>query len=72
MVLATYGNPITLLNKLEKLGITCFASNPKTFEEITNSLKKLMVLPENFIVYPGHGPITTIGEEKRSNPLLQK
>jgi len=43
-----------------------------SFEEITNSLKKLMVLPENFIVYPGHGPITTIGEEKRSNPLLQK
>lgn len=43
-----------------------------SFEEIMNSLReKLMVLPENFVVYPGHGPITTIGEEKRNNPFLQ-
>ena len=35
------------------------------------SLKKLAYLPDHFIVYPGHGPITTIGEEKRSNPFLQ-
>jgi glyoxylase-like metal-dependent hydrolase (beta-lactamase superfamily II) len=35
------------------------------------SLKKLMYLPDNFIVYPGHGPQTTIGEEKNSNPFLQ-
>lgn len=35
------------------------------------SLKKLAALPEHFTVYPGHGPITTIGEEKRSNPFLQ-
>lgn len=33
--------------------------------------KKLATLPDYFIVYPGHGPITTIGEEKRSNPFLQ-
>ncbi|MGQ9726648.1 MAG: MBL fold metallo-hydrolase [Candidatus Bathycorpusculaceae bacterium] len=35
------------------------------------SLKKLATLPDHFIVYPGHGPITTIGEEKRNNPFLQ-
>ncbi len=35
------------------------------------SLKKLVYLPDNFVIYPGHGPITTIGEEKRSNPFLQ-
>lgn len=34
------------------------------------SLKKLARLPDNFVVYPGHGPITTIGEEKHSNPFL--
>jgi len=33
--------------------------------------KNLATLPDHFIVYPGHGPITTIGEEKRSNPFLQ-
>ncbi len=32
---------------------------------------KLLVLPEETIVYSGHGPATTIGEEKRSNPFLQ-
>jgi len=32
--------------------------------------EKLMVLPEDTIVYCGHGPDTTIGEEKRFNPFL--
>lgn len=32
--------------------------------------EKLLVLPDETIVYPGHGPSTTIGEEKRENPFL--
>ncbi len=28
-------------------------------------------MPDEVIVYPGHGPATTIGEERRSNPFLQ-
>lgn len=32
---------------------------------------KLLVLPPETVVYPGHGPITTIGEEKMLNPFLQ-
>ena len=31
---------------------------------------KLMTLPDNTVVYPGHGPSTTIGEERRGNPFL--
>lgn len=43
-----------------------------SFEEIMRSLRgKLMALPEETIVYPGHGGVTTIGEEKQSNPFLQ-
>jgi len=38
--------------------------------DMENSLAKLVRLPDSFIVYPGHGPMTTIGEEKRSNPFL--
>jgi len=43
-----------------------------SFEEIMNSLKnKLLILPDHLKVYPGHGSVTTIGEERRSNPFLQ-
>ncbi|HOT89837.1 MAG TPA: MBL fold metallo-hydrolase, partial [Bacteroidales bacterium] len=38
---------------------------------ITNIKNKLLVLPDNTIVYPGHGPSTTIGNEKRNNPYLE-
>ena len=39
---------------------------------LVNSLKtNILTLPENVIVYPGHGDSTTIGEEKRNNPFLQ-
>lgn len=33
--------------------------------------EKLYVLPENVIVLPGHGPETTIGEERRGNPFVR-
>ncbi len=32
--------------------------------------ENLMSLPDSLIVYPGHGPATTIGEERRQNPYL--
>lgn len=31
---------------------------------------RLMVLPDDTVVYPGHGPETTIGAERRGNPFL--
>ena len=33
--------------------------------------RKLMVMPDDTIVYPGHGPKTTIGDERRHNPFLR-
>jgi glyoxylase-like metal-dependent hydrolase (beta-lactamase superfamily II) len=33
--------------------------------------ERVMALPEDVAVVPGHGPITTIGDEKESNPFLQ-
>lgn len=41
-------------------------------ERLIKSIQeKLMVLPDDTIVYPGHGPPTTIGDERRGNPFLQ-
>jgi glyoxylase-like metal-dependent hydrolase (beta-lactamase superfamily II) len=34
------------------------------------SLKELMKLPDEARVVPGHGPQTTIGAERRSNPYV--
>ena len=31
---------------------------------------RLMTLPDQTTVYPGHGPTTTVGEERRHNPFL--
>ena len=36
-----------------------------------SSLAKLMALPEDTKVYPGHGPFTMIGEEKKYNPFVK-
>lgn len=33
---------------------------------------KLLVLPDAAVVVPGHGPNTTIGRERESNPFLQR
>lgn len=41
-----------------------------SMSEMRNSLKKLMELPLNLLVYPGHGVISIIAQEKKSNPFL--
>jgi len=41
--------------------------------KIISSLhEKVLALPDETVVVPGHGPLTTIGEERESNPFLQK
>ena len=41
------------------------------FDTLIGSIRReLLVLPDSTIVYPGHGPETTIGAERRSNPFL--
>ncbi len=41
------------------------------YSQLMNSIHtKLMTLPDNTIVYPGHGPDTTIGAERSGNPFL--
>ncbi|MGB9684127.1 MAG: MBL fold metallo-hydrolase [Candidatus Bathyarchaeales archaeon] len=71
---------ISLIGEKEVFtGDTLFAGSigrtdlPQSSEkEMRKSLEKLANLPQHFIVYPGHGPPTTIKAEKEGNPFLQR
>jgi hydroxyacylglutathione hydrolase len=42
-----------------------------SFEELEQSIRtKLYTLPEETRIYPGHGPGSTIGRERRTNPFV--
>jgi glyoxylase-like metal-dependent hydrolase (beta-lactamase superfamily II) len=44
-----------------------------SFDKIIRSLQeKVLALPDETVVVPGHGPLTTIGEERETNPFLGK
>jgi glyoxylase-like metal-dependent hydrolase (beta-lactamase superfamily II) len=38
---------------------------------LTSIVSKLLVLDDDTVVLPGHGPKTTIGAERRTNPFLE-
>lgn len=41
------------------------------YRQLVGAIKeKLMILPDDTVVYPGHGMETTIGNEKRNNPYI--
>lgn len=43
-----------------------------SYKQLMKSIyDKLMVLRDETIVYPGHGPATTIGNERKANPFLR-
>ncbi len=43
-----------------------------SFDKIIHSLReKVLALPDETVVVPGHGSLTTIGEERESNPFLR-
>ncbi|NJK94567.1 MAG: MBL fold metallo-hydrolase [Bacteroidales bacterium] len=43
------------------------------YDQLINSIyKKLLVLDRSTVVYPGHGPSTTIGQEIMTNPFLSQ
>ena len=52
------------------VGRTDFPGGSHT--QLINSIHtKLMILPDSTVVYPGHGPETTIGTERQGNPFLR-
>ncbi|HEX9756254.1 MAG TPA: MBL fold metallo-hydrolase [Nitrospiria bacterium] len=52
-------------------GSTGRSFSPDGFQTLLSSLKeKVLTLPEETILCPGHGPTTTVGEERRHNPFF--
>jgi glyoxylase-like metal-dependent hydrolase (beta-lactamase superfamily II) len=42
-----------------------------SYQQLMDSIRnKLFTLPDDTTIYPGHGPATTVGEERWSNPFL--
>jgi glyoxylase-like metal-dependent hydrolase (beta-lactamase superfamily II) len=42
------------------------------FETLIRSIRsRILTLPDEVVVYPGHGPETSVGHERRFNPFLQ-
>ncbi|MBA3273049.1 MAG: MBL fold metallo-hydrolase [Chthoniobacterales bacterium] len=39
-------------------------------DAVRNNVEKILSLPDETIVCPGHGPLTTVGKEKRDNPFF--
>jgi glyoxylase-like metal-dependent hydrolase (beta-lactamase superfamily II) len=39
-------------------------------DALQNNLEKILTLPDETIICPGHGPMTAVGEEKRHNPFF--
>ena len=83
-ILSTPGHSpggICYLNEKENLlftGDTLFAGSIGrtdlpgcSTEKLLSSIKeKILVLPDDIICFPGHGPHTTVGTERNSNPFL--
>jgi glyoxylase-like metal-dependent hydrolase (beta-lactamase superfamily II) len=39
-------------------------------DALRNNREKILTLPDETVVCPGHGPLTTVGKEKRDNPFF--
>jgi len=75
----TPGGICLILNNIVFTGDTLFAGGVGrtdlpggSYQDLQKSIKeKLLVLSDDKIIYPGHGPDSTIGEERRTNPYIK-
>lgn len=59
------------------VGDTLFAGSlgrahrgPENYDRLLASARLILSLPDETLLLPGHGPLTTVGMEKRNNPYL--
>jgi len=75
----TLGGISLVSNNIVFTGDTLFAGGigrtdlpSGSYQDLIKSIKeKLLILGDDKIIYPGHGPDSTIGEERRTNPYLK-
>lgn len=41
-------------------------------DAVRNNLEKILTLPDDTVLCPGHGPLTSVGEERRHNPFFAR
>jgi hydroxyacylglutathione hydrolase len=64
-----------LPNRVAVVGDSIFASSMggglvSYADALRNNREQILTLPEDTILCPGHGPLTTVGEEKQHNPFF--
>lgn len=75
----TPGGICLVLNNIVFTGDTLFAGGigrtdlpGGSYQDLQKSIKeKLLILGDYKIIYPGHGPDSTIGEERKTNPYIK-
>jgi len=75
----TPGGISLVLNNIVFTGDTLFAGGigrtdlpGGSYQDLIKSIReKLLILGDDKIIYPGHGPDSTIGEERRTNPYIK-
>ena len=76
----TPGGISLLIDKMIFVGDTLFCGSigrtdlpGGSYQQLIDSVKsKLLSKGDDYVVYPGHGPASTIGEERKSNPFLNE
>lgn len=74
----TLGGISLLIDKMIFVGDTLFCGSigrtdlpGGSFEQLIDSIKrKLLTRGDDCLIYPGHGPASIVGEERRNNPFL--
>jgi glyoxylase-like metal-dependent hydrolase (beta-lactamase superfamily II) len=41
-------------------------------DALKNNIEQILTLPANTVICPGHGPLTSVGEEQKNNPFFAK
>ncbi|MFC1917739.1 MBL fold metallo-hydrolase [Chloroflexota bacterium] len=70
--ISLYGHGIVFSgDTLFNFGIGRYDLPSSDYQQLVTSLNRLISLPEDTSVLPGHGPDTTVAAEKRGNPFLR-